>query len=291
MKRAMTLGAAMILVTGAAWAQQGAGPQVDTAAAFSVRGSVVSFTAARGAGHPTLTVDDAARGEVSVSMAPLWFLEENGFSANPGDQVEAMVYPCSGCPVDGVAGRVDNLSLGTSVELRNEDGYPLWMGPGRRGSRSGALSGQMAGRRGGAAAAGAAGAQAGQCTGPDMSQTQTLQGTVVSFSGGPGQGLPTMVLEAGGEQHEIVVGPFRAVLASGLVLEPGRELTVTVAPSPLGHVVALAIADPATGATVQLRDPETGRPLMGRRHGRGMGPGRGAGQGVGPGSGDCPYAN
>ncbi len=289
MKKVMILSVVMILAAGAAWAQQGGGPQVNTTAAFTVLGPVVSFTAARGAGHPVLTVDDASRGNVGLAVAPLWFLEEKGFSAHPGDQVEALVYPCSGCPVDGVAGSVKNLTLGTSVELRNGEGYPLWSGPRRRGNQAGTVNGEQSGGR--ARGMGAAAGRGAGCAGPDMSQAETLSGKVTAFSGGPGEGLPTVTLDVGGSSREIVVGPFHALAASGLKLEPGQDLTVTVAPSPQGHLVAVSVVDPVTGATLQLRDPETGRPLMGRHHGRGMGRARGAGPGSGPGSGDCPYRN
>lgn len=105
--------------------------------------------------------------------------------------------------------------------------------------------------------------------GPDLTAVQTVTGTAVSLTGGPGEGRPTLTLTAGGEDLAIVLGPYRLWAASGLAIEAGEELTVTYAPCQKDDcLVALAVTDEATGTTVQLRDPETGLPVGGGR-GRG----------------------
>lgn len=105
--------------------------------------------------------------------------------------------------------------------------------------------------------------------GPDLTAMQTVTGTAVSLTGGPGVGRPTLTLAAGGEELSLILGPYRFWAASGLAIESGAELTVTYAPCKKDEcLIAFAVTDEATGKTVQLRDPETGLPLGGGR-GRG----------------------
>lgn len=137
MKRVVILfSAALLLPALPALAQphRGPGPAADPSQALEVLGTVMDFTAELGAGMPTLTVDDAALGEIDFRLGPLWFVQEAGFSVALGDQVEALLYPCTTCTVPYVAAYVDNLTTGASVVLRDEDGYPLWT---RRGGTGG----------------------------------------------------------------------------------------------------------------------------------------------------------
>ncbi len=133
MKRTpLLLPLALLLITLPAAAQP-QGPAADPSQAFTVYGPVESFTAAFGSGMPMLVVDDGALGTVEVGLGPVWFLQEAGFGAAPGDEVEALVFPCPVCSAPYVALWVDNLTTGASVVLRGEDGRPLWIrrdGPG-----------------------------------------------------------------------------------------------------------------------------------------------------------------
>ncbi len=69
--------------------------------------------------------------QVLVENRPWLFAQEQGFSAQVGDRV-AMV----GFDEDGEfeVGRIDNLTTGQSIPLREESGRPLWAGRGRRSS-------------------------------------------------------------------------------------------------------------------------------------------------------------
>lgn len=107
------------------------------------------------------------------------------------------------------------------------------------------------------------------CQGLDLSSVETLTGIAVAIEGGPGEGVPTLVLKDGSEELEIVIGPYRVWAASGIEVTPGEELTVTFVPCTNdGHLVALSVLEEETGKTVQLRDPKTGLPLSYGRRGR-----------------------
>lgn len=107
------------------------------------------------------------------------------------------------------------------------------------------------------------------CATLDLTTVETVTGTLASLEGGPGEGVPTLTLKDGDDTMEIVIGPYRLWAASGLEIDPGEEVTVTFATcDETGHRVAMAVKDEETGRTVQLRDPETGKPLISGRRGR-----------------------
>ncbi|HEX6865189.1 MAG TPA: hypothetical protein VF414_20330 [Thermoanaerobaculia bacterium] len=105
------------------------------------------------------------------------------------------------------------------------------------------------------------------CVSLDLKKVETVTGTAVAVEGGPGEGVPTLILKDGAVDLEIVIGPYRLWAASGLEVTPGEALTVTYAPcAKTGYLVALSVTEEETDKTVQLRDPKTGQPLgFGRR--------------------------
>lgn len=284
MKRtALFLSLALVMLAAATvGAQRAAGPAADPSAAFDVAGTVVAFTAAYGSGMPTLRVDDASLGEIAVAMGPIWYLNQEGFAAAAGDQVHLLAYPCQRCPVGQVAAWVVNDTTGVSITLRDDEGYPLWRGGPGSGQGNGSGQGGGHGRGHGH---GRGGQGSGTCpngwAGPDMAAAVTVDATVVSVDAEPGAGTPTVVINADGDELTILVSPYRLLVASGLVLEEGSEISITYAPVTTDtstHLVAISITDLVSGVTAQLRDPETGFPLIGG-HGRGRGHGWGRGSG------------
>jgi hypothetical protein len=274
---------AILAIASLSTAQRAGVPAADPSAAFTVNGSVQAFVAAYGSGMPTLTVDDATLGSVSVALGPVWYLNDQGFGAAVGDTVELLAYPCATCRVGTVAAWVQNITSGSSITLRDESGYPVWRPSSGAGIGYGRSGPGFRGRSG-------AGGQGGCLGGPDMTQVATATGTVDAFSFTPGQGSPTLELSADQGQLTILVAPYRAVMGTGLVLEPGMEVTVAYAPVTVAdaeHLVAISLTDTASGVTVQLRDPQSGVPLgWGRGHGYGGGHGRGnGGHGYGGGHG------
>lgn len=310
---AITIFVLVLPLAAAAQRHGGPGSGADPANAFEVFGPVLAFSAARGAGMPSLTVDDPALGVVEVVLGPAWYLREAGFSAAPGDEIDALAYPCSGCSVPAVAAWVNNLTVGTAVELRDDEGLPLWRrsgagpggdprcqqagdpksghggsggghgGPGNgmgNGPGNGPGNGEPgngpgdgSGNGGSGNGNGGSGPFGGQCswTAPDMSAVATVTGVVVSISAEPGEGMPTLVLDTGTGELELLLSPFHPIVAAGLLIEPGMELTVTYAPWRIAGeelLATISITDPVTGLTIQLRDPETGYPV---RDGHGYG--------------------
>lgn len=127
-KTSLLISVLILTLPFAAAAQRHGGPGsgADPADAFEIYGTVLSFSAARGAGMPALRVDDPALGVVEVGLGPAWYLRAAGFAAAPGDEIDALAYPCSTCFVPAVAAWVNNLTTGVTVELRDDDGLPLW---------------------------------------------------------------------------------------------------------------------------------------------------------------------
>jgi hypothetical protein len=239
-------------------------PVVDPTATVLLEGPVLSFMAGPGMGLPTLTVDDPVEGATEVRLGPFRILRDAGFGADVGDLVRITAYPCVLCTAEYAAASVENLTTGVSVTLREGDGTPVWLGANGPGAGSRAPA---AGFGPGSSRPGrGSGPGMGTCLGlrPDVSAAVTVTGTVVAFSGGPGVGVPMLTLAADGDELALVAGPWRIWDAAGFFPQEGQELVVTYAPAERDgetHLVILTVTDPATGLTVVLRDPETGKPL------------------------------
>ncbi|MCU0305869.1 MAG: hypothetical protein MUC56_17590 [Thermoanaerobaculales bacterium] len=265
-----------LLAAGTAAATGGA----DPTSAVELAGPVLAYTASSGSGMPMLTVDDAVLGAADVALGPVWVLRQAGFSAEVGDQVELVAFACTSCAAPLVAAWVDNLSNGSSVVLRDEDGRPVWTARQQRrggsarpgqGGGGGAGSGGSGGSGSGGGEPGGSGSGSGSGPGEpggggglDMTQVATVTGEVADFTGPGGPDEPILALVADGETFLITVSPYQPIAAAGLVIEPGLVLTVTFAPTECvaePHLVTIAVTDVATGLTIQLRDPETGFPM------------------------------
>ncbi len=311
----IALGLALTLPFAAAAQRLGGGPAADPAAAFEVYGTVTSFSADFGAGMPALVVDDPALGAVVVGLGPVWYLQQEGFAAAPGDAVELLAYPCATCSLPAVAAWVNNLTTGAAIVLRDDEGHPQWTsrGGGRGGhprcDLAGAKDGNGPGEGNGPNGPGDGNGPNGSCEGdgscdgegphgpgegegphgpgegegphgpgegsgphggqcawaaPDMSAVAAVEGTVVSVSAAPAQGMPSMVLATAEGELTLVLSPYHPIAAAGFLIEPGMALEVTYAPWAVGGeavLATIAIADPVTGLVIQLRDPETGFPI------------------------------
>jgi len=78
-----------------------------------------------------LIVQSSGGGEVAVENRPWWFAQEQGFSAQVGDQLSLVGFYEND---DFEVGQITNVTSGQTVPIREESGRPLWAGRGRRGS-------------------------------------------------------------------------------------------------------------------------------------------------------------
>jgi hypothetical protein len=100
-----------ILVTTSAAAQQ----------PITIEGTVVSLTAEQGTEAMASLVVRVGHRDVTLRLAPMRFLEENGFAASPGDFVEVSVLRTK-----RVVSSVRNATTGVIINLRDSSGNPLW---------------------------------------------------------------------------------------------------------------------------------------------------------------------
>jgi hypothetical protein len=69
-----------------------------------------------------------ADGELEVHLCPEWYWEAEGIALDPGDEVEATGF-YEGDEFE--TARIENLTTGESVTLRDDSGRPMWAGRGR----------------------------------------------------------------------------------------------------------------------------------------------------------------
>jgi len=99
---------------------------------LTLRGTVMSVDA------DTLVMETDNGEQVSVENRAWWFAQEQGFSAQVGDQVTLVGFyegedPSTGSGLRFEVGRIDDVTKGQTVLVRDENGRPLWAGRGRRG--------------------------------------------------------------------------------------------------------------------------------------------------------------
>ncbi len=150
-----------------------------------------------------------------------------------------------------------------------------------------ALAGSLAAHQGPGAGKGAM-----DGTGPlvDPSKVTNVTGDVVAFTAGPGLGMPTLVLNVGGQEVSYVLGSYRYLAAQKFAPAAGDRLHLVLwacASCPQGTVVA-EIQNVRTGEILKLRTAD-GSPLFaGPMGGHGHHGGQGAMDGTGP-NPNCPY--
>jgi hypothetical protein len=91
---------------------------------LTLQGTVVSVDA------DALVVQTVSGEQVTMENRPWWFAQEQGSSAQVGDQVTLIGF----YEIDNFeVGQIDDISKGQTVLVRDENGRPLWAGRGRRG--------------------------------------------------------------------------------------------------------------------------------------------------------------
>lgn len=246
----------------------GSGPQyfdIDTVKTLSgTLKDVNSDWVAKGDGNYTGTgmhfVFNAGGTDYELILGPAQFLTDNGISLAVGQNVTV-----TGSVVDSYVSSFSNQFIiatkitanGTTLEIRDANGYPLW-----RGSNNGGANGRGPGQ------------------GPqgqnyfDSATVKTLSGTLVEvldYWTANGNGNSTgagmhYVFKAGGTSYYLMAGPFWFMENNGVVLEKGMNISVTGSVvdaydsslNQYDYLIAQSIT--VNGTTAELRDAE-GYPL------------------------------
>ena len=111
--------------------QAGVG-EADVKEWLTIQGAVVSVDA------NTLIVQTDSGQQVAVENRVWWFAQEQGFSAQVGDQVTLVGFyegddPSTSSGQRFEVGQIEDAANGQTVLVRDENGRPLWAGRGRRG--------------------------------------------------------------------------------------------------------------------------------------------------------------
>lgn len=117
-------------------------------------------------------------------------------------------------------------------------------------------------------------------TGPqvDTATVTKVTGDVVKFTGGPGQGMPTLVLNVGGKENSYVLGPYRYLVAQRFAPATHDRIELKLwacTGCPQGVVVA-EVKNVTQGMALPLRAAD-GSPLFAGPGGPGGPRGRGDG--------------
>ncbi len=233
---------------------QGGGPGQGTPTAktiVTIEGPVEAVSLGIAQGSPSIVVNGT-----QIVLGPYSYIDAMGFAIEAGDQVRVEAFASLLYNDLLVAVSVENLTRGTSIQLRDEFGRPLWWSA--RGGRAGRMgSSDRPGPCGGA---------------PNVAAAQEFTGTVAEVSAGLGRRHPEISLTDG---TVFAAGPYRLWAESEFSLAAGDAVTIVAFPCSLqdGKWVVMSIAKPATGEELILRD-DTGIPV----------------RGSGWRSGDCPAA-
>jgi len=252
MKRIMAVAGTILVMTAGLVlaAGSGGGVKVDLSTVRTVSGTVSSVTMGPGLQHPSFVLAETGGETLAVELGPYWYLVANSFSLAVGDSVTATVANCaSRTGSEVVALSVQDLTMGASITLRDENGMPLWKG--KHGGR-----GQAQAKRGGQG--GSRCYASGGAVNP--STIQEVSGQVTALSLGLGTHRNTVTLTAqGGGQYVVALGPFWYMQRQGFTLQEGQAVSIRMAQCAQGWV-ALSVENTATGKVLQLRNDQ-GVPL------------------------------
>jgi hypothetical protein len=222
----------------------------------TLQGVVESANMGLGQRFPSFTLVQASGIKVTIMVGPYYLLQEQHFTITVGDRMTVQAFPSYRFADTYASVELNNLTTGVTIALRDQDGFPLWA-PGAGGP------GWGPGRAG----------MGGYCGGPNMNPANivSLEGTVKSVDMALGERFPSFVLaRADGSEVTIMAGPYRLLLENNFVINVGDYMTVRAYPS-LWYkdtYVAIELKNPATGATITLRD-EYGVPIGTPGGGRG----------------------
>ncbi|MFB3825160.1 MAG: hypothetical protein ACE15B_00275 [Bryobacteraceae bacterium] len=218
--------------------QQGAGVRassLDMTKVQTIAGKVGAIDISLGAQYPTFTV-----GAVTIKAAPVWFLLDNDFELKAGDAVSVSAAPSTVANDSYLyAIQITNTATGAKIVLRDNNGLPLWSGPGAgRGNPDAIRDGTCAG-----------------CV--DAATIATIAGTVEKVVMGYGIQMPSLVVKgADGKLITMKIGPERTLLQADFELKAGDRVTARYAYATCSEeYVALQLTN-ASGVVVTLRNDD-----------------------------------
>lgn len=110
-----------------------AGPLTfDPSRATELQGTVTNVNMALGEGYPNFTLKTAL-GEVTIVTSPFWVVREANYRISVGDGMIVTGFPCLQKENTYVATRLQNLTTGETLKLRDDDGTAIGMRGGRAG--------------------------------------------------------------------------------------------------------------------------------------------------------------
>lgn len=198
----------------------------------TIQGTITSVQIAYGAQYPSIVLN-----QVSIKVAPIWYLLQNDFELAAGDAVSVLAAPSNtaGDPYL-YAVEITKTAGAVKITLRNEAGVPLWIGAARPG-------GNVVAPR-----------ASGNCI--DPASINSVSGTAESVTSGIGIQQPTLVLKTSSGLMTFKLGPERILLDMDVELTVGASLTVKYATATCcDEFIALALTD-ASGVTVVLRNDD-----------------------------------
>jgi hypothetical protein len=122
--------AVLMFIAWPAWsADDAVRPPIAGNPVVDVKGTIEKVQIVPGQGMPFLDVN-TPKGQVKVFLGSMRYLMQENFNPKAGEPVEARGYRLDDTRVVGI--RVELPASKKTLRLRDEHGWPLWMG-GRRG--------------------------------------------------------------------------------------------------------------------------------------------------------------
>jgi hypothetical protein len=119
---------AVLLISSPLWGGDDGKSPIANNPVVEVRGTIAKVQVSRGQGMPHLEVN-TARGPVKLYLGSMRYLMQEDFAPKAGEALEAKGYKVG---EDVVAIRVELPASKKVLKLRDDHGWPLWMG-GRHG--------------------------------------------------------------------------------------------------------------------------------------------------------------
>ncbi len=100
------------------------GQQAAPTTMQEVQGKVKGLDIGLGSHRNMVNLKAAGSGKVKVALGPFWYMQQQGFTLEKGETVRVRMIQCPDC---NVALSVTKVESGETLQLRNNEGVPLWL--------------------------------------------------------------------------------------------------------------------------------------------------------------------